>query len=440
MVGADMPQMGELLRAAADALMGEASATGPAASLLQQLGYRDSTAENRLHRAALLRAAAGFRRIFQLEGADAPGLVAIGAEVDPALIGAEGISVAGVSGIGLSFRQAFESCVGEGVEYLSQCASPADPIALAPENEALAGAHPALAELWARLQPYRRRPENPLTAWARAESLVDGGVVSLPADLCYRRPEAARDITPPWPLSIGCGAGTDATAATAHGLLELVERDAVALWWRGGRRPRLLPADIAEVSELIIRLRGEAIGRRTWLLDVTTDLRVPVVVAASCNDDGLGLACGHAARGTLAAAARAAVLEMTQMELAQRIAAAKRESLGEAALNEADRQHIHRFTRIDVARTPALHPTAPPAPPCDLTAGDGATLVAQLLGRLQAAGLVPYVLDITRPTLGIPVRRTLCPGLEAGMSAPPGPRLRAVAAEHGIDPACALPM
>lgn len=439
-VGAGMPQMGDLFRAAADALMGEAPATGATLHLLQQLAYRDGTPETNRHRAALLRAAAGFRRVFQLEGADAPGLVAIGAEVDPAGIGVEGVAVAGVAGIGLSFRQAFESCIGEGVEYLSQCVTPADPIAWLREDEALAGAPPALAELWERLHPYRRRPEDPLTAWAAAESLVDGGVVRLPADLCFRRPEAARDITPPWPLGIGCGAGTDAAAATAHGLFELVERDAVALWWRGGRRAHLLPADVTGVAELLSRLRGEVTERRSWLLDITTDLGVPVVVAASCNDDGFGLACGHAARGTLAAAAQAAVLEMTQMELAHRIAAAKRESLGEAALNDADRQHIHRFTRIEVARTPALHPQAPPAPPRDLSAGDGSAAVTELQGRLLGAGLAPCVLDITRPALGIPARRTLCPGLEAGMTAPPGPRLSASAAEHGVDPACVMPL
>jgi len=36
--------------------------------------------------------------------------------------------------------------------------------------------------------------------------------------------------------------------------------------------------------------------------------------------------------------------------------------------------------------------------------------------------------------------RALCPGLEAGMTSPPGPRLRATASEFGLDPMMARPL
>ena len=60
--------------------------------------------------ARLLRAAAGFRRIFELGAPDAPGLTFFGAEADPSSVGASNTdyAIAGVSGVGLSRRKAFE--------------------------------------------------------------------------------------------------------------------------------------------------------------------------------------------------------------------------------------------------------------------------------------------------------------------------------------------
>src|ERR1700733_4472152 len=223
----------DLLGSAASILAGEAAAEGPALELLNRLDYLDDAAEAAPHRAALLRAAAGFRRIFTMRAEDAPGLVALGAEVDAGCLGVADAPVGGVSGTGLSFRQAFESCVGEGVEYIAGFATPADNLVALDAADALAEATPALRALWVRLRRCRRDPQATRTDWVVAANLADGAPVWLPADLCLRRPAARRDLDPPWPLSTGCGAGPDPLAATLHGLLELIERDAVALWLRG---------------------------------------------------------------------------------------------------------------------------------------------------------------------------------------------------------------
>lgn len=438
-VGSEMCRLRGQFQAAADTLLDDCAAEGPAQHLLGQLGYLDGAAECQRHRAALLRAASGFRRIFMLEADDAPGLIALGAEVDPAAIGIKDAPIVGVSGVGLTFRQAFESCVGEGIEYLSQFATQDDHIIWLRPNDALADAAPQLHDLWERLRPFRRNPEDPLIAWATAKTIVDHHAVRLPAAICFRRPDALRDIDPPWPLSIGCGAGPDIDAATAHGLLELIERDAVSLWWRGGRPAHVVPSNIA-VDALLSRLRAGTTHRRTWLLDITTDIAVPVIVAASCDDTGYGFCCGFAARATLAAAAAAAVREMVQMELAYRIADTKRTLRGEAALNETDRAHIQRFRALEVKSTPALHPVAPPLLPQDLPVKDQADIVAHLNDRLRTIGLAPCALDMTRPVFSVPATRTLCPGLEAGMTSPPGPRLQAMAARRDVDPTVAMPL
>jgi ribosomal protein S12 methylthiotransferase accessory factor len=433
-----MLPVAELLHAAAAMLTGVAEPDGPPREFLARLDYLDDAADQAPHRAAMLRAACGFTRIFALPSADAPGLIALGAEVDPARMGVRDEPLMSVSGAGLTFRQAFEACVGEGVERLSQYATDADVLESLTTEAVLPDAPPALRVLWELLLPYRREGHASRMAWAIVANLADGKPVRLPADICFRRPAEARDIDPPWPLSTGCAAAPDHLTATLHGLLELVERDAVALWWRGARRARLVPVDAG--AAVLARLRGGDTDRRTWFLDLTNDCGIPVVVAASCDDDGFGLCCGSAADTTLAGAADAAAREMAQMELAWRVSAAKRDTRGEAALNEVDRRYLSRVTTVNVARTPALHPLAPPLPPCDLPANDTLAALAAVRWRLDAIGLAPCALNLTRATFGIPVVRVICPGLEQGMTSPPGPRLRAVAAASGVDPDDVVPL
>ncbi len=428
---ANTPPLTQLLGTAATILTGESAAEGPSLDLLARLDYLNGPDDAMPHRVALLRAAALFQRIFSLPSVDAPGLVALGAEVDAGCLGVPNAPTGGVSGTGLNFRQAFETCVGEGVEYISQFATAGDPIISAPPEQAMADATPEIRALWQRLRPHRRDHDAPLMDWAHAANLADGKPAYLPADLCFRRPAELRAIDPPWPLSTGCGAGIDPLDATLHGLLELIERDAVALWLRGGLRPRLIPPGPG--ATLLPQLRGQQTKRRTWLLDISTDIRVPVVAAVACDDNGFGLCRGSACRPTVAAAADSALMELAQMELGFRISATKRAVRGDDALNDGDRQHIHRFTRINVAATASLHPAVPPTPSHDLLTYDKIELLAVLRERLAAVGLEVYALNLSRPALGIPVTRTIGPGLEMGLASPPGPRLHHAAENSGAD-------
>src|SRR5262249_55385853 len=142
-------------------------------------------------------------------------------------------------------------------------------------------------------------------SWVTASRLPDGAKVRFPMDLCYRRRASEQDFTAPLKLSSGCAAGTTVEAATLRALLELVERDAVALWWRGGRRGRSIPSDgeaAGSAGDLLTQLRQGRTDRKTWLLDITTDVRIPAVVALSTGPDGFGFAFGLGARLTLAEA------------------------------------------------------------------------------------------------------------------------------------------
>jgi ribosomal protein S12 methylthiotransferase accessory factor len=402
------------LRAAAAALTGAAK-TPDAINLLAYLGY-ELNADAVPGRVLMLQAASTFRRLFRLPMPDAPGLTFFGAEADPADLGPhnKGLPTAGFAGSGLEPRQAFESCVGEGIEYLSQFAQPDDSL------------EAATIELFGRsLDPVSHRfvqtmaaacdiPADRAVNWIPIRRLADGAASWFPADLCLRR--AARDFVPPLKLSTGCAAGVTLHAATLRGMLELIERDAVALWWRGGRRPSPVDPDSeagTSAVTLLAQARQNRSDRLTSLLDITTDLGIPVVAAFSTQPDGHGFALGLGARISQTDAARAAISEMCQSELSLHVIAAKQRQSGPAALNESDKRQLNRAALLSPLTCPLLQPLQKAAAEPSTLSGDPVEAITCLLAK---HGIVAYSLDLTRLRFGIPVIRVIAPGLQSDPS------------------------
>jgi ribosomal protein S12 methylthiotransferase accessory factor len=420
--------MRNLFESAASKLLGNHSEDSSAADvrvLLEALGYATAperpadggeTSSETRHRALLLKAASRFVRVFQLAAPDAPGLVAFGGEFDPAIADPlhAGSSLVGVSGVGLSLQEAFQGCIGEGIEYLSQLQTANDVLLPSGIDDPAAKLGPQAQDFLTAISAHRLRPDAELS-WHRATRLTDGSEALLPADLCLRRPRDRQEIKPPFPLSTGSAAGTSWDAAALHGLLELIERDAASLWWRGGSRGGLIPPQheahiMAEA--LLPQLRQNASARRSWLLDITTDIGVPCVAAVSCMADGFGFAFGLAARPTLKAAARSAILEMCQGELAYAVVEAKCNERGEAALNERDRIHRRRATMINADQCLLLQPVLEGAEHLAINTTDPGEVLQLIVDRLGQFGIETFGLDLTRERLKIPVARVIAPGLQ----------------------------
>jgi ribosomal protein S12 methylthiotransferase accessory factor len=441
-VSGTVNSMQELFQRAASLLLGNDADTDgdhDARLVLQALGY-EAHPSNRLdpqtaNRAHLLIAASRFARVFELAAPDAPGLISFGAQFDPTLADPlhEGSPLVGVSGVGLTLQEAFQGCIGEGIEYLSQLQTGTD-LLLKPGVDDWAGKlGPKALELVAILSERRLQPERALS-WCRATRPTDGSEVWLPADICLRRPPALRDFAPPSPLSIGSAAGPSRDAAALHGLLELIERDAASLWWRGGHSPRSIPAQHeagVAAEDLLRQLRhGASIQRRTWLLDITTDLGVPCVAAVSCHADGSGFAFGLAARPVLSAAVRSAVLEMCQLELADAVVATKRREHGDDALNAQDRIHLQRAA-INADQCRLLQPVAEQADHVSLPATEASVIFGLIVRRLEELGIDTFFLDLTRPRFAVPVVRVIAPGLQLEPSEIVTTRLQDMVARTG---------
>lgn len=403
---------------------GRAEPDDEAAALLAALGYRPGHAESAdrtqcmANRRSLLRLAGNLQRLFRISPPDAPNLVFVGGEVDPGLVGSRAGSgnAVSLSGAGLSLRDAFERCVGEGAEYLSQLESDGDIVGRGRPSDVSHGLDPAALAGVLDMLTGDGADANPEIDWVAGRNLANDGPVLLPADLCLRRAEADRKFMPPVSVGSGCAAGASDAAATQSALLEVIERDAAALWWLGGRSPRPVSVETLAATgaaEFLNQLRGHATNRHTRLLDISTDLGVPCVSSVSLASDGKGFACGLAAGPTIGSALRSAIVEMCQMELSHQIIALKRRQRGDDALNTHDRAHLKRGEAID-ADHPALRPMGMPnawrevrveEPPTQLGLRD-------VIGNIQEFGAAGFSVRLSRDRLSIPVSKVVTIGLQ----------------------------
>ncbi|MGK7874245.1 MAG: YcaO-like family protein [Xenococcaceae cyanobacterium] len=121
--------------------------------------------------------------------------------------------------------------------------------------------------------------------WTPLWSLTAKETRYLPTSFCYfgyRSPDplfARAD-------SNGCAAGSVLEEAVLQGFLELVERDAVALWWYNRlRRPAV---DLDSVDDPYVwGLMGHyrELRRELWVLDITSDFGIPTFAAISRRVD-----------------------------------------------------------------------------------------------------------------------------------------------------------
>jgi ribosomal protein S12 methylthiotransferase accessory factor len=367
------------------------------------------------HGEAMVRAARLPARLFAIRSPSAPGLCCIGGEVQGSSMLTPGFPPAAfsVTGSGVCPEDALASCLGEGVERLSQLERPGDVVFESTYDQTIL-VTPAIGGLVQELVTALRQPGPERLAWVRGRLLSTQDDVLLPADWCLRRPVAGPLRVPGAALSIGCAAGPTFEAAAARALLELVERDAAALWWLGGQRPKPVAVDETAMQDAVALChalrRGER-RRATWLLDITADLDIPCMAAVSVDADGRGLCCGLAARLTPEAAARAAILEMCQMELAVPIVEAKRRERGDAALNEGDRKHLTRATRID-ATCALLHPHGAPRRQRAMDESTGGPELERLQAAFSRCAIEAALVNLSRPDLAIPVAHAVAPALQ----------------------------
>lgn len=235
------------------------------------------------------------------------------------------------TGCGLTRAASRRSGMGEAVELMKSCVWGDEPLISASANalgpralrpDRLNGFSDRQMRLRAQTNqtlaghdwvPAPFDAETPVK-WIEAEEARTGLRVYVPADavlIGLRQPGDAGAVAVA--DSNGCACGPTPEAAKLAGLLEVIERDAAARWWYGKRkRPPLALSILEPHPDLCAYLTGRP--RIFRLFDITTDLAVPVVAAASFEPDGTVIALGFAAKVDLATAALAATVEMLAIE------------------------------------------------------------------------------------------------------------------------------
>jgi bacteriocin biosynthesis cyclodehydratase domain-containing protein len=111
--------------------------------------------------------------------------------------------------------------------------------------------------------------------WSPVWSLRDGRFKYLPTSMLYFFYGGPFHAD-----SNGCAAGNTVEEAIVQGFLELVERDAYAIWWYNRTQYPEVDLDLFDDSYVSdLRAQLAETGRRLWVLDITNDLGVPTYVA-----------------------------------------------------------------------------------------------------------------------------------------------------------------
>ena len=355
---------------------------------------------------------------FQFGAPDCPGLKFWGAiaEIDPAGCDPNRYRI-NAAGSGLSAHEAETKCLGEVAERLCTVRQGADGVTAVPYGEIPAALWSFLAE---------RDPAASVDC-LHGLDIRSGEPVWLPVELCLHDDAAGAPR-----IARGVAAGPSFEYALDAALCEVVERDAAALWWLGARPPSLPILEqqsAATITDTISGLRKGAVGRQSWLLDISCDTSLPVAAAVSTQMDGEGFACGLGAAPTFAEAARSALVEMAQMELSLHVIRGKARSLGVDGLTAADHQQIHRTMAISTATCPLILPSAPPRPMSQMPGEDG-TQAASITNLISSHSPL-YVSDLTRAAIGVPAAVVLAPALQPLNADVETDRLAQVSAQSG---------
>jgi ribosomal protein S12 methylthiotransferase accessory factor len=336
-------------------------------------------------------------------------------------------------GKGLTRTEARTSALCEAVERYSGTRHGDEPVIRdSYRNLGTVAVHPNACQLYADRQFVQRERWNAAhsrfqyvsapfdetrpTDWTPVWSLTHDVQRLLPASLLYF-PGAGTGSEHGdglWADSNGNAAGSSPEDALLQGFLELVERDAVALWWYNRTRQPAVDLDAFD-EPYVERLRDgyRRVHRDLWVLDLTSDFGIPVMAALSRRRDkpAQDIIFGFGAHFDPRIALRRALTEMGQLLPA--VCDVRPDGSG---YRVDDPEPMRWWRQATLADQPYLRPDprTPPRGPGHWAVPHRTDLlddVHAVTELVRAAGLELLVLDQRRPDLDLPVVKVIVPGL-----------------------------
>ena len=242
---------------------------------------------------------------------------------------------------------------------------------------------------------------NARIEWSPAWSLRDQRFRYFPTGLMYFFYRDAHTD------SNGCAAGNTLQEAIVQGFLELVERDAYAIWWYN--RSQRSEVDLSEFDDSYIRdikTQFTDAGRKLWVLDVTNDLGVPTYVAIMhwVKDGQENIEFGSGAHFDRRIALLRSLTELSQFL-----------SIGLMGGGSGDKSSLDGVTPLRLENYPFLIPSNRPSVARELgmhvPLDSAREQVEACVEIARRAGHDFLVLDQTRPDVEVSVARVIVPGL-----------------------------
>jgi oxazoline/thiazoline synthase len=255
--------------------------------------------------------------------------------------------------------------------------------------------------------PFR---EDAVMDWTPVWSLTQCHHRLLPTSMLYFGTPGPQHVLAD---SNGNAAGSSIEDAVLQGLLELIERDAVALWWYNRTPAPAVDLD-AFGDPWVDELRDVYAGlnREVWVLDVTSDFGVPVMAAMSRlpGDGPDEIMFGFGAHLDPRLALRRALTELNQL-MPQVIAAGPE---GRYPCDDPDMLGWLRHATLATDPYLVPDPARPALGPADYEYVPSMDLlddVNALQTKVESLGMELLVLDQTRPDIGLPVVKVIVPGM-----------------------------
>jgi len=251
--------------------------------------------------------------------------------------------------------------------------------------------------------------------WSPAWSLTHNAARYLPTAYCYSGYSQKYQAYFAVADSNGCAAGNYLEEAILQGFMELVERDSVALWWYNQLpKPRVDISSFDEPYFQAIEVHYKTLQRDLWVLNLTSDLNIPVFAAISRRHDREeeNIIMGFGAHLDAQIALLRAITELNQSLPAAFFGILEPNS----AYLDRDREAIEWWRSATVAQHPYLLPdqTVASKTRADYPqqwSDDVYTDVIKCVEIAKINGLETIVLDQSRPDLGLCVVKVIVPGL-----------------------------
>jgi ribosomal protein S12 methylthiotransferase accessory factor len=252
--------------------------------------------------------------------------------------------------------------------------------------------------------------------WSPVWSLTGQCRRLLPTALLYYNVPQAEGQTFCLSNSNGNAAGGTLEDAVLQGFLELVERDAIGLWWYNRtRQPGVDLESFGDPWVAELRRVHRSLDREVWVLDLTSDLGIPVFAALSRRTDKQeeDIMLGFGAHLDPGVALRRSLTELNQMlpHVLDTDTGGRGSGASEPELL-AWMRTATTLTQPYLAPDPAVPPVGPGTYPHTVRA-DLREDLAEIEELVRRRGLELMVLDQTRPDVGLPVVKVIVPGLRS---------------------------